>query len=84
VKRYLRERGIATMIYYPTPIHLQPLFAAFGYQAGDFPESERAAREVLSLPMYPELTEEQIIRVTNTLKEATRELGIGEGTLRAI
>ena len=55
------------MIYYPTPIHLQPLFAACGYQAGDFPEAERAATELLSLPMYPELTEEQICCVADAV-----------------
>jgi dTDP-4-amino-4,6-dideoxygalactose transaminase len=55
LQAYLAERGIATAIHYPTPIHLQPAYRDLGYQKGDFPITERAADEVLSLPMYPEL-----------------------------
>jgi dTDP-4-amino-4,6-dideoxygalactose transaminase len=72
VQRYLKERGIGTMIYYPTPLHLQPLFAGYGYQAGDLPEAERAAQEVLSLPMFPELTDDQVRLIVETLAEAVR------------
>ncbi|KKQ77138.1 MAG: Pleiotropic regulatory protein [Parcubacteria group bacterium GW2011_GWC1_38_6] len=53
---FLSKKGIPTMIYYFLPLHLQPVFKYFGNKVGDFPESERAAREVLSLPIYPELT----------------------------
>jgi dTDP-4-amino-4,6-dideoxygalactose transaminase len=59
LRDHLKQRGIPTEIYYPKPLHLQRAFAYLNYSAGDFPASEAASSEVLSLPIYPELTEEQ-------------------------
>lgn len=65
--RKLNEQGIGAAIHYPLPLHLQPAYRYLNHQPGDFPVAEACAREVLSLPMYPELTEEQITHVVNTI-----------------
>jgi len=70
IQQALADRGIATAVYYPVPLHLQPLYAGLGYERGDLPQAESAADEVLSLPMYPELTSEQIERVAEALAAA--------------
>jgi dTDP-4-amino-4,6-dideoxygalactose transaminase len=70
VQRRLADRGVASMVYYPVPLHLQPLYAHLGGKPGDLRISERASREVLSIPMYPELTEAQITHVANSLRAA--------------
>jgi dTDP-4-amino-4,6-dideoxygalactose transaminase len=56
LQEHLKGRGIGTAVYYPLPLHLQPCFSYLGYQAGSCPVAERASAEVLSLPVYPELT----------------------------
>ena len=74
----LHARGIQTGIHYPIPVHLLPAFADLGYRAGQFPHSEQAANEVLSLPMFPELTESQCEEVAQAIiAEAFRSPGRG-------
>ena len=72
LQKVLTERKIGSSVYYPVPLHLQPLYASLGHKVGDFPHAERAAQEVLSLPMYPELRAEQISRVTETISDFLR------------
>jgi dTDP-4-amino-4,6-dideoxygalactose transaminase len=69
LQKYLSTKKIGSAIYYPHPLHLQPLYTSLGHKPGDFPHAERAAREVLSLAMYPELRNEQIARVVDAVAE---------------
>src|SRR5207253_9815330 len=76
LQRQLQSHGIATGIHYPVPVHLQPAYADLGYGPGDFPVSERAANEVVSLPMYPELSSTDLEQVSAALQqEAYVEIG---------
>lgn len=65
---YLKQKGISTGVYYPVPLHLQKAYKNLGYKIGDFPETEKASEEVLSLPMYPELNRKQIKYIVNSIK----------------
>lgn len=69
LKDYLQEKGIATGLHYPVPLHLQECFKDLGYKEGDFPETEKLAFTGLSLPMFPELTDDQIKYVADSIKE---------------
>ena len=69
LQQFLGERNIGSAVYYPVPLHLQPLYSALGHNPGDFPHAEHAAKEVISLPMYPELSPEQIARVAEAVIE---------------
>ena len=70
----LQEKGIISMVYYPLPLHLQPVYQDLGYQKGQLPVTEQAAREVLSLPMFPGITETEQERVVYTLKDCLLEI----------
>ena len=69
LQRFMREKGVPSAIFYPMPLHLQKCFAYLGYREGDFPESEKATSEVLALPIYPELSEENQDYVVTTIKD---------------
>ena len=71
LRAHLTKAGIGSEIYYPVPLHLQKCFRYLGHQAGDFPEAERAAMEVLSLPVYPELSAEQIDAICDVILKFT-------------
>ena len=62
-------RGVVTEVYYPLPLHLQPVFSYLGYKEGDFPVAEQASKEALSLPVYPELSDAQQDQVAGAIAE---------------
>ena len=65
---YLKSRSIGTLVHYPTPIHLQEAYQRLGYKKGSFPEAERAASEILSLPLYPTMKDEEVVAVSSAIK----------------
>jgi dTDP-4-amino-4,6-dideoxygalactose transaminase len=69
LRSHLKEAGISTGLHYPIPVHLQPGFRHLGYDEGDLPETERACREVLSLPMYPELTNQDVASIVDSVRQ---------------
>jgi dTDP-4-amino-4,6-dideoxygalactose transaminase len=73
LRAYLRDKGIATGIHYPIPIHLQPAYGDLGYGRGDFPITERCAEQTLSLPMYAELTPGSIECVAEAIRDFVSE-----------
>jgi len=82
--RHLAEAGIGTGIHYPVAMHLQKAYVRLGYQAGDFPVAEKAAAEIVSLPMFPQLTGEQQLRVVaQTVQFLSEPVLEGLGSLAA-
>ncbi|MBI2640901.1 MAG: DegT/DnrJ/EryC1/StrS family aminotransferase [Candidatus Sungbacteria bacterium] len=67
--KYLKERGVATVIHYPNPLHLLPPFQKFGYKKGAFPVAEKYCRNILSLPMFPGMTRNQALYVSKAIRE---------------
>jgi dTDP-4-amino-4,6-dideoxygalactose transaminase len=72
--RALRERGVGTLVHYPIPLHRQPVFAPLGGKPGDLPVAEKAAGEILSLPLFPELRDEQVLSVVEAVRDAAKRV----------
>ncbi|MBQ7908647.1 MAG: DegT/DnrJ/EryC1/StrS family aminotransferase [Elusimicrobiaceae bacterium] len=68
LKQYLKENGIASAIYYPVPLYRQPAYQHLGFEAKDFPVTEKVCQKVLSLPMFPELTRQEVFRICDTVR----------------
>ena len=81
---FLKERGIATGLHYPIPIHLQPAYAELGYERGDFPVTEAYAETILSLPIFPELDEAKVAYVTDAIHDYFHSQGAHESLAAAV
>lgn len=81
LKDYLQAQGIGSTVYYPVPLHLQKVFSHLGYKEGDFPNSETASKTVLSLPMFPEMTQEQIDYVVQSVNNFRLKEAQGKGEM---
>jgi len=66
--RYLSEQGVSTLIHYPTPIHMQKVYKHLGYKHGDFPNAEKVVKEIISLPMYPSLKEDEVLYICGRIR----------------
>jgi dTDP-4-amino-4,6-dideoxygalactose transaminase len=73
LRKHLHASGVSTGVHYPIPVHLQPGFRKLGYNEGDLPETERVCREVLSLPLYPELTNDMLLEITDSVRQFCRQ-----------
>ena len=73
LREHLQKDGVSTGLHYPIPVHLQPAYRNLGYKEGDIPESEKTCREVLSLPMYPELSDEAVMHIADSVRQFCRQ-----------
>jgi dTDP-4-amino-4,6-dideoxygalactose transaminase len=79
---FLKEQGIGTGIHYPIPLHRQKAYHALGYSSGDFPVTERVANEIVSLPMYPQLTAAQQARVVEQVVQFATQSALEPASTR--
>lgn len=84
LQNFLKTKGIGSEVYYPVPMHLQDCFAYLGVRAGEFPESERAAKESLAIPVYPELTDPQAQYVVDTIAEFVAQSAVAPEELSRV
>ena len=73
LREHLHANGVSTGVHYPIPVHLQPGFRNLGYNEGDLPQTERVCKEVLSLPMYPELTDDMLMQIADSVRQFCRQ-----------
>ena len=69
LRKYLNEKHVSTLIHYPTPIHLQKVYKHLGYKKGSFPKAEEVTNEIISLPMYPSLKQDEVLYVCRCIRE---------------